>query len=69
MVYIAAAGSGKTSFILEQVYQSLDRAVDAGKYLIIVTYTSKNQENIKERIIQKYGYIRNHSIFRLDISC
>lgn len=57
MVYIAAAGSGKTSFILEQVYQSLDRAVDAGKYLIIVTYTSKNQENIKERIIQKYGYI------------
>ena len=45
MVYIAAAGSGKTSFILEQVYQSLDRAVDAGKYLIIVTYTSKNQEN------------------------
>lgn len=56
-VYIAAAGSGKTSFILEQVYQSLDRAVDTGKYLIIVTYTSKNQENIKERIIRKYGYI------------
>lgn len=56
-VYIAAAGSGKTTFILDQIYQSIDRGVNVGKYLIIVTYTTKNQENIKERIIQKYGYI------------
>lgn len=50
IIYIAAAGAGKTSLILEQVTKRLlDKNLD--KKIGIITYTTKNQENIKSKII------------------
>lgn len=56
-IYIASAGSGKTSFILSQVYKLLHEGIEDNKYIIIITYTIRNQENIRERLIKKIGYI------------
>lgn len=56
-LYLAAAGSGKTTFILKQVFHTIEQGIMKDKYLIIVTYTTRNQENIKECVIKKYGYI------------
>ncbi len=52
-IYIASAGSGKTSFILSQVYKLLHEGIEDNKYIIIITYTIRNQENIRERLIKK----------------
>src|SRR5690606_2216555 len=46
----AVAGSGKTSYIVNQL--SLE-----DKKSLILTYTTANQENIKEKIIKKFGYL------------
>lgn len=56
-LYIACAGSGKTSLILEQAYDLIDRGILDEKEVAIITYTSRNQDNIKGRIIEKYGFI------------
>ncbi|SCY42073.1 MULTISPECIES: hypothetical protein [unclassified Lysinibacillus] len=44
----AVAGSGKTSYIIEQLNDS--------KRSLIITYTNANQENLKEKVINKFGF-------------
>lgn len=46
----AVAGSGKTSYIVDQLLLE-------DKKSLILTYTTANQENIKEKIIKKFGYL------------
>ena len=60
IIYIAAAGSGKTSLILEQVDEKLNKDFPEDKNIAIITYTIKNQENIKQRLIYKYGSVPRH---------
>ncbi|MED1065788.1 UvrD-helicase domain-containing protein [Bacillus paralicheniformis] len=48
IVINAVAGSGKTSYIIDQL--SIDT-----KKILIITYTTANQENLKERVINKFG--------------
>lgn len=47
-VIFAVAGSGKTKLIIDEL--------DENKRSAIITYTTSNFENIKERIIKKFGY-------------
>ncbi|MEC1718941.1 hypothetical protein [Schinkia azotoformans] len=49
LVLNAVAGSGKTSYIIEQLNET--------KRSLIITYTTANQENLKEKVIKKFGYI------------
>lgn len=49
VVLNAVAGSGKTTYIIEQL--------DITKKSLILTYTINNQDNLKERIIKEYGYM------------
>lgn len=51
-VIFAVAGSGKTKFIIDEL--------DKNKNSIIVTYTTSNFENIKDRIIKKFDYFPNN---------
>lgn len=48
-LYIAAAGAGKTTFL---VHHACDLAKDDNqKSIVIITYTRKNQQEIKNRFI------------------
>lgn len=47
-VVFAVAGSGKTKLIID--------GLDMNKRSLIITYTSSNYENLKERIIKKFGH-------------
>ncbi|MBK7669492.1 MAG: UvrD-helicase domain-containing protein [Sphingobacteriaceae bacterium] len=47
-VIFAVAGSGKTTHIVDKL--NLESPV------IIVTYTNSNVENLRERILKKFGY-------------
>jgi len=47
-VIFAVAGSGKTTYIISQL--SLD------KRTLIITYTDNNLSNLKNKILQKFGY-------------
>lgn len=58
IVFNAVAGSGKTKYIID--------ALDETKNTLIITYTNGNQNELKERVIKKFGYIPNNiSIFGL----
>ena len=48
-VILSVAGSGKTSFIINNL--------DEKKRVIIISYTIGNIENIKTKVIEKFGYI------------
>lgn len=48
-VVFAVAGSGKTSLIIN--------GLDENARALIVTYTEKNTANLKEKVINKFGYI------------
>ena len=48
-VILSVAGSGKTSFIINNL--------DEKKRIIIISYTISNIENIKSKVIEKFGYI------------
>lgn len=56
-IYIAAAGSGKTSLLLQQVQDELKLNVNPDKDISIVTFTVNNQENIKKSIISEMKMI------------
>lgn len=56
-IYISAAGSGKTTYILNQAINQLNQGLLDGKRILIVTFTNNNQNNIRERILNKFGYI------------
>lgn len=57
VIFIAAAGSGKTKHILDEVEDKLKRGLSDCKKLAIITYTTLNQNNIKDRLVKKYGCI------------
>ncbi|WP_157159631.1 UvrD-helicase domain-containing protein [Brachyspira pilosicoli] len=50
-LFIAGAGCGKTTFIIEKALQM------KGRNILITTYTINNEENIKNKIIEKNGFI------------
>lgn len=56
-IYISAAGSGKTTFILNQAINQHKQGLPDGKRILIVTFTNNNQSNIRDRILNQYGYI------------
>jgi DNA helicase-2/ATP-dependent DNA helicase PcrA len=51
-IILAVAGSGKTYHIVEQL--------DETKDFLIITYTISNTENLRNAIINKFGYIPNN---------
>lgn len=53
-VIVAAAGSGKTTYIVREALKN------APKKTLIVTYTNKNREEIEKKIIELHGFIPNH---------
>ena len=48
---IAAAGSGKTTFLVNRACKALDESV------IITTLTEANEKEIRDRIVSKKGYM------------
>lgn len=48
---IAAAGSGKTTFLIEEAIKNREKKV------LITTYTQANEAEIKKKIIEKINYI------------
>jgi len=52
----AVAGSGKTTKIIE--------SINPNNRNLIITYTENNQNNIREKLIAKFGHIpENTSVF------
>lgn len=47
-IVLSVAGSGKTSLLIDRL--------DTNRRFLIVTYTDKNTDNIKRRIVRKFGY-------------
>lgn len=56
-IYIAAAGAGKTTFILRQAIELYKKGLHNGKKILIVTYTDNNQNNIRQKFLNEYGGI------------
>lgn len=54
-LYIAAAGAGKTTFLVNHAIELLKG--DDDRSIAIITYTQKNQEVIKERIKEDIGCV------------
>lgn len=57
-LYIAAAGAGKTTFLIKRAIDLLKNDSDA-KCIAIITYTQKNQDVISDKIKAEFGYIPN----------
>lgn len=55
-LFIAGAGCGKTTFIIENALKIKDKKV------LITTYTNNNEYSIKNKIIEKNGFIPNNII-------
>jgi DNA helicase-2/ATP-dependent DNA helicase PcrA len=56
-VIFAVAGSGKTTFIIEKL--------NLEKRALVITYTHNNYENLKIRIIEKFGFMpRNITLIK-----
>lgn len=55
-IYVAAAGSGKTSFIIKKLIERYRYGIGEKK-LIAITYTARNQENVKNKISKYFGGI------------
>lgn len=53
-LFIAGAGCGKTTFIIDNALKIKDKKV------LITTYTNNNEYNIKNKIIEKNGFIPNN---------
>lgn len=53
--YIASAGAGKTRKIIELVESSI-HTLDSHKKIVIITFTTNNQNVIKERVFNWFGY-------------
>lgn len=49
---LAVAGSGKTTFLVNQI--------DYTRRYLIVTYTNNNLNNLRNKIIRKFGYLPNN---------
>lgn len=57
-IIVAAAGSGKTTYIVKEALKNTPQKT------LIVTYTNKNHEEIEKKIIELHGYIPNHIIVK-----
>lgn len=57
--YIASAGSGKTTLLVEEALQT---AMQTKKKVAIVTYTSRNQEEITKKIFEKINHIPSNVV-------
>lgn len=55
--YIASAGAGKTTWIVELLAQRFVELDSTHKKIAVVTYTDKNQEVLRDRISKKLGYV------------
>lgn len=54
--YIACAGSGKSTQIINCAIEAFQKSIDHKKILVI-TFTTNNQNNLKSRIINRLGYL------------
>ena len=54
-LYIAAAGAGKTTFLVNHACELVKD--DNQKCIAIITYTRKNQQEIKNRFIAEQGFV------------
>ncbi len=61
-IYIAAAGSGKTTFIIKNAVDLQKSGLLKNKKILIVTFTKNNQSNIRDRIINIYKYIPSNIV-------
>ena len=52
LVYIAAAGSGKTTTLVRKAC-----ALPSSEYVLILTYTDSNEKEIKNKFYQEKGYV------------
>lgn len=50
---IAAAGAGKTTFLIEEAFKRSDN-------VLITTFTEENEAEIYDKFIRKYGYVPSH---------
>ena len=57
--YIASAGSGKTTLLVDEALQA---AMQTKKKVAIVTYTSRNQEEITKKIYKKIHHIPSNVV-------
>lgn len=55
-LYIAAAGSGKTTFLVNHAYDLINNIAD-DKVILIITFTQKNQQEIEQRFIKRTGVV------------
>lgn len=55
--YIASAGAGKTTWIVELLAQRIAEIGNSHKKIAVITYTDKNQEVLRNRIYHKFGCI------------
>lgn len=55
--YIASAGAGKTTWIVELLSQRIAEIGCSHKKIAVITYTDKNQEVLRNRIYNKFGCI------------
>lgn len=56
-IYIAAAGAGKTTLIIRQATELYKRGLPDDKKVLIITYTDNNQNNIRQKFINEYGFV------------
>lgn len=57
--YIASAGSGKTTLLVDEALQA---AMQTKKKVAIVTYTSRNQEEVTKKIYKKINHIPSNVV-------
>ena len=55
-LYIAAAGAGKTTFVVKHALKS-HQSFPKDKKVIILTFTRKNQSEIEEKVRSENGYL------------
>ncbi len=60
-IIVAAAGSGKTTYIVEEALKK-HKTLDPYKRILITTFTDKNEEEIRKKIIKKHGCIPQNII-------
>ena len=61
-IYIAAAGAGKTTLIIRQAIELYKSGLLTDKKILIITYTDNNQNNIRQKFLDKYGFVPKNII-------
>lgn len=58
-LFVAAAGAGKTTFLINQASDLLGGANLCGKRIAFITYTQKNQNDVIRKLTKRFGYVPN----------